>query len=185
MIKRVIDVVVAGLGLLLLFPIMVLLGIAIALESPGNVIFRQIRVGLGTKPFTIFKFRSMVIGADQDGPYFTQAGDDRITAVGAFLRRTSLDELPQLLNIVLGDMSLVGPRPDVPAQEPTYSPDQWKERHSVRPGITGLAQSTLRSQATPTDRLELDLRYIRDRSIWLDLKIIYCTIIQIVKIGSY
>lgn len=185
MIKRGLDVVVAALGLVLLSPLLVPIAVAIALESPGGVFFRQVRVGRGPRPFRIFKFRSMVAGADQKGPYFTQPGDARITRVGAFIRRTSLDELPQLLNVLLGDMSLVGPRPDVPAQESTYTPEQWKERHSVRPGITGLAQATLRSQATPSDRLDLDLRYVRERSLGLDLKIIYWTFRQVFGKGSH
>jgi lipopolysaccharide/colanic/teichoic acid biosynthesis glycosyltransferase len=150
--------------------------LAIALDTGMPVLFRHVRVGLGGREFGMFKFRSMVRNAAASGPYYTGAGDPRITRVGAFIRRTSLDELPQLFNVLAGDMSLVGPRPDVPAQRPLYTDEEWAQRCSVRPGMTGLAQATLRSQASPEQRLALDLRYAREHSLWLDLRILAWTV---------
>jgi len=132
---------------------------------------RQTRLGLHGREFGMFKFRSMVKNAATIGPYFTTANDPRVTRVGRFIRRTSLDELPQLINVLRGDMSLVGPRPDVPAQRCLYSEADWAQRCSVRPGITGLAQVLYRSESAGTQRLEADLRYTREASLWLDLKI--------------
>lgn len=185
MLKRALDLSLSLAALLLLSPVLLACALAVGLTSPGGVFFRQSRVGRGGRPFRMFKFRSMVAGADAQGPYFTQPGDARITKVGAFIRKTSLDELPQLLNVLLGDMSLVGPRPDVPAQEPLYAPEEWRQRHSVRPGVTGLAQATLRSQATPEARKQLDLRYTREQSLILDLKILYWTLVQVIRKGSH
>jgi len=110
------------------------------------------------------------------GPYNTQAGDPRITRVGRFLRRTSIDELPQLLNVLKGDMSLVGPRPDLPVQRSLYNAADWAQRCSVRPGITGLAQAALRSDATPEQRLALDLQYAREHGLRMDAKILLLTL---------
>lgn len=119
----------------------------------------------------------MVRNAGTLGPHFTEGGaDPRITPVGRFLRRTSIDELPQLLNVIKGDMSLVGPRPDLPVQRSLYSEAQWAERCSVRPGITGLAQVLFRSEATHEQRLTADLRYAREVSVWLDLQILVGTV---------
>jgi lipopolysaccharide/colanic/teichoic acid biosynthesis glycosyltransferase len=124
----------------------------------------------------MYKFRSMVPDADKLGPHHVLDNDARITRVGQFLRRASIDELPQLFNVLVGDMSLVGPRPDVPVQRSLYTDEQWALRCSVRPGITGLAQALLRSAGTPQQRLELDLRYAREASLWLDLKIMAWTL---------
>ncbi|MGV3570255.1 MAG: sugar transferase [Ramlibacter sp.] len=179
------DLVVAALGLLLAAPLLLLVAAAIVLESGGPVLFRQQRMGRGGRPFGIYKFRSMVRDAAAIGPYHTDPGDPRITRVGRILRRTSLDELPQLFNVLTGDMSLVGPRPDVPAQQALYAPADWALRCSVRPGITGLAQATLRSQATPQQRLELDLRYVRERSLWLDLRILALTLRRLGGRGAH
>jgi lipopolysaccharide/colanic/teichoic acid biosynthesis glycosyltransferase len=126
----------------------------------------------------------MVKNAAAIGPYFTAADDPRITRVGRFIRRTSLDELPQLLNVLRGDMSLVGPRPDVPAQRTLYTDAEWALRCSVRPGITGLAQALLRSQATEQQRRALDLRYAREHTVWLDLKIMGWTLGRLTGKGS-
>jgi lipopolysaccharide/colanic/teichoic acid biosynthesis glycosyltransferase len=174
--KRLFDVLVSASLLVLLSPVLVGAALAIALESPGPVLFRQTRLGRGGREFSMYKFRSMVANAASIGPYHTSDGDPRITRVGRFLRRTSIDELPQLLNVLKGDMSLIGPRPDVPAQRALYSDSDWAQRCSVRPGITGLAQALLRSQATPEQRLALDLRYAREQSFWLDAKIVAWTI---------
>lgn len=164
------------LALLVLSPLLLLVALAIAMQDGFPVLFRQIRVGRRGREFGMFKFRSMVKNAASQGPYFTVAGDLRITPLGRFIRRTSIDELPQLLNVLLGDMSIVGPRPDVPVQRSLYTDSQWQERCSVRPGITGLAQAMIRSGGAEGERLELDLQYVRSHSVWLDLKIIVLTV---------
>jgi lipopolysaccharide/colanic/teichoic acid biosynthesis glycosyltransferase len=174
--KRAADVLLALLALLLLAPVMLCTAMAIVLESGTPVLFRQTRVGWRGREFGMYKFRSMVKNAARVGPYFTAANDPRITRVGRVLRRTSIDELPQLLNVLLGHMSLVGPRPDVPAQRSLYTEADWAQRCSVRPGITGLAQALYRSDSTPEQRLEADLRYSREHSLWLDLKICWWTL---------
>jgi lipopolysaccharide/colanic/teichoic acid biosynthesis glycosyltransferase len=178
--KRAFDICVAALALAVFAVPMVIIAAAIWAHDGGGALFRQTRVGRGTVPFQMLKFRSMVMNADKLGGYATETGDPRITKIGRFIRRTSLDELPQLLNVLRGDMSIVGPRPDVPAQESLYQPDEWSIRHAVRPGLTGLAQATQRSVATPQDRLRLDLQYVRSASVPLDIKIIFMTIRQVV-----
>ena len=170
------DIVLAMAALLALAPLLLGAALAIALETGLPVLFRQTRVGLNGREFGMFKFRSMVKNAAQVGPYFTTDNDPRITRVGRFVRRTSIDELPQLINVLKGEMSLVGPRPDVPAQRSLYTPVDWAQRCSVRPGITGLAQALYRSDSTEAQRLEADLRYTRDASLWLDLKICWWTL---------
>lgn len=183
--KRLADVVVAALLLLLLAPLLLLVALAVRVDSPGPVLFRQQRVGLGGRPFAIFKFRSMVVDAPRLGGYSTAPCDPRVTRSGRWLRRLSLDELPQLLNVLRGDMSLVGPRPDVPAQRSGYNNDEWQLRHRVRPGITGLAQAMVRSQARPGERKALDLQYVREQSLGLDLWILLLTLRQLLGKGSY
>lgn len=162
--------------LALLGPLLLLAAVCIAWESGFPVLFRQTRLGLLGREFGMFKFRSMVKNAAAIGPYFTADNDPRITRVGRFIRRTSIDELPQLINVLAGDMSLVGPRPDVPAQRRLYTDADWAQRCSVRPGITGLAQALLRSEGSEAQRLALDLRYSREASLWLDLKILWWTL---------
>lgn len=182
--KRVFDICVSlflGVGFA---PLVILIAIAIKLDSEGPVLFRQVRVGKAGKSFEIFKFRTMVANAPQMGGYSTQHNDPRITRLGRWLRRTSLDELPQIFNVLLGDMSLVGPRPNVPAQRDEYTAGQWAQRHTVRPGITGLAQATLRSQATWSQRLDLDLRYIEKASFTFDIKVILLTVKQVILRGG-
>ena len=182
--KRLLDVGLSLLALLLLSPLLLVSAAAVALESGFPVLFRQTRLGLHGREFGMLKFRSMVKNAASIGPYFTAAGDPRITRVGRFIRRTSIDELPQIFNVLTGDMSLVGPRPDVPAQRSLYRDADWAQRCSVRPGITGLAQALLRSEGTETDRLALDLRYTREASVWLDLKIMFWTLGRLTGKGS-
>ena len=177
--KRLIDIGLSLLALLVLSPILLGAALAVFIDSGAPVFFKQIRVGAGGLLFGMFKFRSMRQGAETTGPYFTQDNDVRITRVGKFIRRTSIDELPQLINVLLGDMSLVGPRPDVPAQQALYSADEWQQRCSVRPGITGLAQALIRSVGTHQDRLALDLRYTREQSAWLDIKIMWLTLARL------
>lgn len=183
--KRLIDVLISGLALLALAPFLACVGLAVRVDSQGPSLFRQVRVGRDCVEFRLYKFRSMVRDAPSLGGHSTAVGDPRITRVGRFIRRTSIDELPQLFNVLIGDMSIVGPRPDVPAQRTEYVDEQWRERHRVRPGITGLAQSTLRSDATPEQRVELDLRYVRERSFLLDVKIVVATIRQLIRSGSF
>lgn len=132
----------------------------------------------------MYKFRSMRVDADRIGGYSTATNDPRITGIGRFIRRTSLDELPQLLNVIKGDMSLVGPRPDVPKQRFLYSDEEWLMRHQVRPGVTGLAQATLRSTGTEDERKALDLEYVQRRSLRLDLWILVLTARQVVFVGG-
>ena len=170
--KRLLDASVSLFALLLLSPLLALAGAAIALESGRPVLFRQMRVGRHGLEFGMLKFRSMVKDAEALGSYQTATDDPRITRVGRVLRRTSIDELPQLWNVLKGEMSLVGPRPDVPAQRALYRQADWEERCSVRPGLTGLAQARLRSVATPQERLALDLEYVRRHDLWLDLRIL-------------
>lgn len=183
--KRAWDATVAFAALALLWPLLVVIALAVRWDSAGPVFYRQERVGRGGRRFAILKFRSMVVHADQIGPYHTARGDARITRVGGFLRKTSLDELPQLLNVLRGDMSLVGPRPDVPAQEILYAPADWAKRCSVRPGLTGWAQATLRSAATPEERRRLDLEYVDRASLGFDLKILFLTVRQVLGRGSF
>jgi lipopolysaccharide/colanic/teichoic acid biosynthesis glycosyltransferase len=182
--KRLMDVALSLVALLLLTPVLLGTALAVALDSGFPVLFRQTRVGLNGREFGMFKFRSMVKNAATIGPYSTSAGDPRITRVGRFIRRTSLDELPQLVNVLLGDMSLVGPRPDVPAQRALYSDADWSQRCSVRPGITGLAQALYRSESTVAQRLDADLRYTREGSLWLDLRICWWTLKRLSGRGS-
>ena len=126
----------------------------------------------------------MIVEANKVGSYSTATNDPRITNIGRFIRRTSIDELPQLLNVIGGDMSLVGPRPDVPQQRSNYSQEQWELRASVKPGITGLAQAILRSDATPDERLALDLEYVQSHTLSYDIKILLKTAKQIIAKGG-
>lgn len=174
--KRAMDIVLSLVALCALSPLLLAAALTIAVETGLPVLFRQTRVGLNGREFGMFKFRSMVKNAASIGPYFTTDNDPRITRVGRFIRRTSIDELPQLINVLRGDMSLVGPRPDVPAQRSLYSEADWAQRCSVRPGITGLAQALYRSDSIEVQRLEADLRYTREASLWLDLKICWWTL---------
>ena len=176
MIKRLIDIALSLAALVLLMPVLLGAALAICIDSGLPVFFRQQRVGAVGRVFDMYKFRSMRRDAEATGPYFTQANDARITRVGRFIRRTSIDELPQLINVLRGEMSLVGPRPDVPEQRNLYSATEWQQRCSVRPGITGLAQALIRSVGTHQDRLALDLRYTREQSAWLDIKILWLTL---------
>lgn len=177
--KRLFDLLVSLSLMLIFFPIMLIIAIAIKFETAGPVFFRQQRVGYLGKIFTIFKFRSMVNNAEDQGPYYTKEGDNRITKVGQFLRKTSLDELPQIINVVIGDMSLVGPRPNVPIQRSGYTQQQWDQRNSVYPGVTGPAQAIIRSNGTPEERTRLDLLYVDKTSVIFDLWVILLTLKQL------
>ena len=186
--KRFYDIVLSGLALIVLSPLLIILMITGAIAMGGNPFFTQKRPGKKDKNgkeriFKLIKFRTMSNKKDASGNLLPD--DQRLNKYGKFLRSTSLDELPQLLNVLKGDMSLVGPRPDVPEQKQLYSQKEWEFRCSVRPGITGLAQATLRSQATIEERKCMDLQYVKNRTFLLDLKIITMTLKQIItKVGN-
>lgn len=176
MLKLTIDRVIALFILIFLsLPVFLPVFIIIRLTSKGNAIYSQSRVGKDCKLFQLYKFRSMYIGADKHG-YQTTDGDSRITPVGNFIRKTSIDELPQIFNVLKGDMSLVGPRPDTPMQKTNYSEEDWNTRHQVRPGITGLAQINGRSNIGTKERLYYDLEYVKKHSIWFDIIILFKTV---------
>jgi lipopolysaccharide/colanic/teichoic acid biosynthesis glycosyltransferase len=173
MVRRAFDVVVAGVGLLLSSPLLALSAVAVALESRGGVIYRQRRVGKDGHEFDVLKLRTMVDGAEHIGAGMAvNKGDARITRVGAVLRRTSLDELPNLVNVLRGEMAIVGPRPTLPSQVARYT-ERERGRLAIRPGITGWAQVNGRTALPWAQRIELDLWYIEHRSWRLDLKILW------------
>ncbi|HEX6688749.1 MAG TPA: sugar transferase [Solirubrobacterales bacterium] len=194
-VRRLLDILVAGPVLLFSSPFLLAIMLIIRLDSPGSAIFSQERIGLNELPFTVHKFRTMYSEADptphreyiaqlvggataqraDDGQaLFKLAVDDRVTPVGGFLRKTSLDELPQLWNVLRGDMSLVGPRPVVPYELEHYSTDQFR-RFAVKPGLTGLWQVSGRNEKTYTEMVDLDLAYVERRSLSLDLSILLKT----------
>jgi lipopolysaccharide/colanic/teichoic acid biosynthesis glycosyltransferase len=176
MIKRGIDVVVGVLGSIVTAPVVALIALAIRLESPGHPIYTQTRVGMNGELFQIYKLRTMVSGAEFVGARLAVAeGDERITRVGGLLRRYSLDELPNLWNVVLGEMSIVGPRPTVKVQVDHYT-ERQRGRLDVKPGITGWAQVNGRATLPWSERIELDLWYVEHRSLALDLKILARTV---------
>ncbi len=194
--KRVTDIVVAVLILLLVLPVMPVIVLLIKLDSPGPVLFRQKRVGKDGREFDFFKFRSMRLGAENviaslrplsgvDGPVFKLKEDPRVTGTGRFLRRSSLDELPQLLNVLKGDMSIVGPRPNLPSEVSQYLP--WQRRRlDVTPGITCYWQIAGRSHIGFQEWMRLDLEYIRSRSLVTDIKIMLKTIPAVIaRKGAY
>ncbi len=176
MLKIVFDRIVAlGAIILLYLPVLLPVWVLIRVTSKGPAIYSQVRVGKDCKPFHLHKFRSMVVGADAHG-FQTEQNDTRITPVGRLLRKTSLDELPQLFNVLMGDMSLVGPRPDTPMQQSNYTDSDWKLRHSVRPGITGLAQVSGRSDLGTAERLACDLDYVHNHGFARDMAILLKTL---------
>lgn len=160
---------------------MIVISIVSRLTSPGPILFRQMRLGLHERPFEMLKFRTMVVNAEEQGPKYTIDNDQRITAVGRFLRQTSLDELPQLINVLRGDMSLVGPRPYIGFELQNIPSEQRVRRASDRPGMTGLAQVSGRSSLTQERALAYDLEYIDRCSLILDLNIILLTIRQVIE----
>ena len=181
--KRVMDVVCAGLGMVVLSPLLVVVALLIKLTSPGPVLIHQERAGLDEGPMLMHKFRTMTVNAEaQTGPVWAAANDPRRTAVGKFLRRFSLDELPQLWNVLLGEMSLVGPRPERPqfVNEFKQRISRYSDRHLVRPGLTGWAQvNDLRGQTSVEERVIYDLYYIENWSLAFDLKIILITLFRV------
>jgi len=195
--KRSFDLVVAVLALVILSPLFAAIAVAVALDSRGPIFYKARRIGQGGRPFHMYKFRTMVAGADRSGPALTYRGDPRITRVGRLLRRARLDELPQLLNVVRGTMSIVGPRPEAPEYVQLDAPI-WRQVLSVRPGICGLAQlafaideaALLSNSATVgqdyltqilPSKLQLDLRYIQVRSLLFDLKLLLQTALLLIR----
>lgn len=177
-VKRFFDMTFAAGLLLVLLPLCLVIVLVVKLESPGPAVFKQKRLGLNQKPFMIWKFRSMCADAN-GGPLNTQKNDTRITRVGSFLRRSSLDEIPQLVNVLRGDMSFVGPRPDL--KELVFADNRdYFDRFLVRQGITGLAQINGRSQIDPGQRVAYDKYYAHNVSFKLDLSIIYKTVISVI-----
>jgi lipopolysaccharide/colanic/teichoic acid biosynthesis glycosyltransferase len=191
--RRALDVTASSIGLVLLGPLFVLLGLVIKLGSPGPVFFRGERVGKDGKHFRVYKFRTMVANAARKGPSITAAGDPRVTRVGHFLRRKKLDELPQLINVLIGDMSLVGPRPEDPRYVAIYTPEQRKAL-CVRPGITSLAsinyrheekllqgdgwEQIYREEILPA-KLQIELDYLEHRSVWRDIYVVTQTLLSL------
>jgi lipopolysaccharide/colanic/teichoic acid biosynthesis glycosyltransferase len=176
MLRRAIDVTVSALALGVSAPVLALAALAIRLETPGPIVYRQRRSGLHGREFDVLKLRTMVDGAEHKGAGLAiNANDSRITRVGALLRRTSLDELPNLLNVLRGDMSLIGPRPTLPVQVAQYT-ERQRGRLAVKPGITGWAQVNGRASLPWSERIELDLYYIEHRSPALDARILWRTV---------
>lgn len=184
--KRVMDILGSGFGLIILSPLFLIVAIAIKIEdSNGSVLFSQKRVGQYGKEFNMYKFRSMVSNAEElkaklmeqnemSGPMFKMKHDPRITKVGKFIRKTSIDELPQLINILKGEMSLVGPRPSLPKEVDKFEP--WMlERLEVKPGLTCYWQVMGRNDIDFEDWMKLDIKYVHDRNLWLDIKLIFKT----------
>jgi undecaprenyl phosphate N,N'-diacetylbacillosamine 1-phosphate transferase len=176
--KRILDLGLTVPALIVLSPLLALVGLVVKRETPGPAIFRQDRLGLNGTVFQVCKFRTMVVGAG-DGAVKSLHADPRVTRVGAFLRKTSLDELPQLWNVLRGDMSLIGPRPNRTFQMPHS--EYQKQRFNVRPGITGLAQVSGRNAISWEQRYEIDIFYISKLSIWLDLIILAQTVVVILS----
>ena len=184
--KRIIDIIGAGLGLILLSPIIAIVACAVKVTSKGPIFFSQKRVGKNGELFEMYKFRSMVVNAEElkgnledqnemSGPMFKIKDDPRVTKVGKFIRKTSIDELPQLWNILKGDMSLVGPRPSLPKEVEQF--DNWMfKRLSVRPGLTCYWQVSGRNNIDFEDWMKLDVKYVEERNIWIDIKLIFKTI---------
>jgi exopolysaccharide biosynthesis polyprenyl glycosylphosphotransferase len=186
-VKRVFDCIVSGALLILLAPVFIVVGFLVKCTSPGSILFRQTRVGLNKRQFQIYKFRTMIANAEQvqdkllsmnemDGPVFKIANDPRVTPLGKVLRKTSIDELPQLFNVLKGEMSLVGPRAMSLRDYQLFDQDWQRRRFSVKPGITCLWQVNGRSSIPFEQWMELDMQYIDKWSLWLDLKILAQTV---------
>jgi len=187
--KRFLDILFGIILLMVLLPIMLIIALLIKIDSGSPVIFKQLRVGINGKHFTIYKFRTMVVNAEKIGTCLDSYENDyRVTRIGKCLRNTSLDELPQILNVITGDMSFIGPRPPViyhPFKYEDY-PSEVKRRFEVRPGITGYAQVNGRNELSWDEKFRYDLYYINNLSLFLDCKILFLTVIKVLKMeGSY
>ena len=177
-VKRLFDLKVAVPSAIILSPILVLIGFLVRIKIGSPVLFRQVRPGKDGKPFTIYKFRTMTDELDKDGNLLPDG--KRLTGLGRFLRKTSMDELPELYNVIKGDMSIVGPRPLLTQYLDRYTPEQMR-RHEVKPGITGWAQVNGRNAISWEDKFKLDVWYVDHVSLWLDLKIIAMTVLKVLK----
>ncbi|QLL76165.1 sugar transferase [Limosilactobacillus reuteri] len=194
--KRLFDIVAATCGIIILSPLMIVIAVLIKVEDHGPIFYKQVRVGKNGKTFKMYKFRSMFINADKmldklkeqndvDGPMFKMKDDPRVTKIGHFIRKHSLDELPQFFNVLKGDMSLVGPRPPLPSEVEEYS-EYDKQRLFVIPGCTGLWQATERNEVGFNEMVQLDIQYIQRASFTFDLWIIWKTVGIVIKPnGSY
>jgi lipopolysaccharide/colanic/teichoic acid biosynthesis glycosyltransferase len=195
---RFIDIAASGLGMVLLAPLFLAIAVSIKLSTPGPVFYRALRIGKDGAPFRLYKFRSMVVETDKSGPSITTAGDSRITPIGRFLRKTKLDELPQLVNVLRGEMSLVGPRPEDPRYVAYYTPDQHRVLR-VRPGITSAASLRYRDEATlltgpdwektyvesiMPQKLAIELAYLQQRSLLTDMRLIMLTLWAVIARGN-
>lgn len=183
--KRVIDIFGSGIGLVVISPLLLLIALLIKTTSRGSVFFLQDRLGKNGKVFKIIKFRTMVVNAENlgDGLRVKDDSDSRITKIGKFLRATSLDELPQLINVVKGEMSLVGPRPPVPYHPYRYEEytEEQRKRFTMRPGITGLSQIRVRNSVSWDERIIVDLEYIESFSVFLDIKVLLQTFLNLLR----
>ncbi|WP_373899005.1 sugar transferase [Haloimpatiens sp. FM7315] len=190
-IKRILDFLLSFIGIAILSPIYLILYIAIKTDSKGPALFKQVRVGKDGKDFVIYKFRTMIVNAEKkrdleidpknlENFVFQSKSDNRITKVGAFLRKTSLDELPQLFNVLIGNMSLVGPRPEIP-EVVKYYPEEYRQRLLVLPGITGLAQVSGRGEIELGKTIKYDLTYIQNFSVIYDIKLLFKTVFSVTK----
>lgn len=198
--KRLFDVVTSAIALVVFSPLLVVIAIWVKLDSPGPIFYRGLRAGHGNSPFWIFKFRTMVSRAEQIGGSSTDENDPRITRPGRFIRTHKLDEIPQLMNVLLGDMSIVGPRPQILSYTSMYS-GEYVDILSIRPGITDWAsiwnsnEGAVLAGSPDPDRaydilinptkLRLQLRYVRTRSFWMDMRIVFCTLRRILDPGYY
>ena len=194
--KRVMDIVISGGALLVIWPVLLLIALAIKIDDPGPVFYRQVRVGKDGKEFRIYKFRTMVVDADKKGLAITVGRDNRITRMGALLRKTKLDELAQLINVFTGEMSFVGPRPEVPKYVNLYTPYQ-RQVLLVRPGITDYASIAYRNEndllegaedpermyieKIMPDKIELNMKYLREISPIADIRLILSTIVAVIR----
>jgi len=183
LLKRVFDILIAGVLLVILSPVLLAVAVAIRLGSRGPALFRQERAGRGGAPFTLYKFRTMRLDVDPFGPSPKSGEDPRLTRLGRFLREHSLDELPQLLNIIKGDMSFVGPRPLYMSQVPEWNQRQ-KKRLLVKPGLTGLAQISGRGELPLEEKLELDVKYVERAGFRLDCRILAATAARVFSRGG-
>ena len=185
-IKRTIDIIFSILGLVLLSPLLIIIAIIIKIDSKGPIFFSQERVGYKGNHFKMYKFRSMVLNAEElkeklqeknemSGPMFKMKDDPRVTKIGKFIRKTSIDELPQLINVLLGQMSLVGPRPSLPKEVEKF--ETWMlERLNVKPGLTCYWQVSGRNDIDFEDWMKLDIKYVNERNLWIDIKLIFKTV---------
>jgi len=176
--KRIFDLSLSVLGIAILSPLLLIIAVFIRTRIGAPIIFKQVRPGLHGKPFVIYKFRTMTNTRDENGNLFSD--EERLTSLGRFLRRTSLDELPELFNVLKGNMSIVGPRPLLMQYLDRYTPKQAR-RHEVKPGITGWAQVNGRNAISWEDKFKLDVWYVDNWSLWLDVKIILMTILKVLK----